>query len=140
MRQPPLRITTWIAWILFLSPPAFPTSLTPSQKMMNRGVASGDVTDSAAVIWAGADTDASLIVEYATTAEFSDVRRGGTMHVSATTDFTGTVTVTGLRPATRYYFRVRSERGKDTESDIGSFATAPALEQPRDVTFLWSGD
>ena len=140
MRQPPLWIATWIVWVLLLSPPAFSTSLTPPQKMMSRGVASGDVTDTAAVIWARADTDASLVIEYATTAEFSDVRRGGTIHVSAATDFTGVVTVTGLRPATRYYYRVRPEGVEVTESDIGTFATAPAPEQLRDVTFLWSGD
>src|SRR5262249_46251492 len=101
---------------------------------------SGDVTDTTAVIWARAATETTLIIEYATTAEFSDVRPGGTTQVAATTDFTGTVTVTGLRPAARYYYRVRPAGGEITASESGTFATAPAPEQPRDVTFLWAGD
>lgn len=140
MRQQPLWIARRIVWTLLLFSPAFSTTATQPQKPVSHGVASGDVTDTTAVIWARADQDTTLIVEYATTSEFTDAQRGGTMQVSATADFTGTVTLTELHPATRYYYRVRPEGAEFTTSESGSFATAPAPNQPRDVTFIWSGD
>jgi len=140
MRQQPLWIATWIVWTLLLFSPAFSTPATQPQKLVSHGVASGDVTDTTAVLWARADQDTTLMVEYATTSEFNDAQRGGTMQVSATTDFTGTVTLTGLQPATRYYYRVRPAGAESTTSESGSFATASAPKQPHEVTFLWSGD
>lgn len=103
------------------------------------GVASGDVTDTGAVIWGRAEREATLVVEYATTPDFSDLKPGGTMRVSAEADFTGTVLVTGLTPATRYYYRIRPERAEGT-SATGTFSTAPPPDAARDVSFLWGGD
>ncbi len=140
MRQQPLLLAMWIAGTLFLSRSAFSTFSMQTQKMVSHGVASGDVTATTAVIWARADRDATLVVEYATTPAFSDAQSGGTMPVSAATDFTGTVTLTGLRPATRYSYRVRPQGAEVSESEVGSFVTAPASDQPHDVTFVWSGD
>ncbi|HEV8717786.1 MAG TPA: alkaline phosphatase D family protein [Candidatus Binatia bacterium] len=141
MRQQRLWMAMWLSGTLFLAYPVFSTAATQTQKkMISHGVASGDVTDTAAVIWAEANQDITLTVEYATTSDFSNAQSGGTVRVSAATNFTGTVTVTGLQPATRYYYRVRPQETEVTASEIGSFATAPAPDHPHDVTFIWSGD
>ena len=140
MRQQRLWMASGIVPVLFLLLFVFSTSPTQTRKMLGHGVASGDVTDTTAVIWARADKNAALVVEYATTPVFSDAESGGTMPVSAVTDFTGTVLLTGLQPAARYYYRVHPQGAEVSESETGSFVTAPAPDQPHDVTFLWSGD
>jgi alkaline phosphatase D len=140
MRQQRLWMMVWITGTLLLSHFAFSAPPPQTQKLVSHGVASGDVTDSTAVVWARANRDATLTVEYATTPEFSNAQNGGRMQVSAATDFTGRVTLTGLRPATRYSYRVQPREAEVSESESGSFVTAPAPNQPRDVTFIWSGD
>src|SRR5262245_34029142 len=116
MNQHRFKITTGAMWTLLLSQCAFPprpfyipqasaTQQSVSHTRITHGVASGDVTDSSAVIWARADSEAILVIEYTTTAAFGDPRLGGQVHVTGETDFTGTVTLTGLHPATRYYYR-----------------------------------
>src|SRR5262249_23091903 len=140
MRQQWLWMMVGITGTLLLSPFAFSAPPIQIQKLVSHGVASGDVTDSTAVIWARAAEDTTLLVEYATTAEFSDAQNAGALPVSAATDFTGTVTLTGLQPATRYHYRVRAQGAEVAASEIGSFITAPAADQPRDVTFIWGGD
>jgi alkaline phosphatase D len=128
----------------FSAPPASPSSMQPhgatGHRVVSHEVASGDVTDTSAVIWARADADTTLVVEYASDSQFGNTQNGDLMRVCATTDFTGTVTLTALRPATRYYYRVRSQDAAVAASVTGSFMTAPAPDQPRDVTFVWGGD
>jgi len=104
------------------------------------GVASGDVTATSAVIWARSGERATLVVEYATTPAFIEVRNGGTIQATAETDFTGTVILTTLQPATRYYYRVRSQDLLNASSETGSFSTAPTPAEKQSVTFLWGGD
>lgn len=140
MRQQWPWMAIGIVGALLLSPSVFSAPPTQTHKMVGHSVASGDVTDTTAVIWARADRDATLVVEYVTTPVFSDAQSGGTMQVSAATDFTGTVTLTGLRPATQYYYRVHPRGAEVSESETGSFVTAPPPDQPHDVTFIWSGD
>ena len=135
MRQRWLWMVVEILGVVFLSRSAFSAST-----QLNEGVASGDVTDTSAVIWARADGDATLVVEYATTAEFEDAQNGGSLRVSAANDFTGTVVLTSLRPAARYYYRVRPENAAVASSVVGSFTTAPEPDQPRDITLMWGGD
>src|SRR5262249_51412446 len=121
MRQQRLWVAMWITGTLLLSHFAFSAPPTQTRKLVSHGVASGDVTDSTAVVWARANEDTTLRIEYATTSEFSDAQNGGTMQVSAATDFTGTVTLTGLRPATRYHYRVRSQGAEVATSETGFF-------------------
>jgi alkaline phosphatase D len=94
----------------------------------------GEVTDRSAVIWGRGFDAGPLTVE----ARPQDNGAGVTAstRVSREQDFTGKLLLTGLRPATRYLYRLRHggvEAG-------GSFATAPRETDPQPVRFLWSGD
>ncbi|MCS6926642.1 MAG: alkaline phosphatase D family protein, partial [Candidatus Binatia bacterium] len=71
---------------------------------------------------------------------FGDRTHGGTVQVSAETDFTGTVDLTGLAPATRYYYRVRQHEDGTAAEAIGTFTTAPPPDVPSPVSFVWGGD
>jgi hypothetical protein len=45
--------------------------------------------------------------------------------------------VGGLRPGTRYWYRLRKGRGR---SELGTFVTAPRANQNATVEFGWTGD
>lgn len=94
----------------------------------------GEVTDVSAVVWARGFEERPIAVEYAPAA--GGTPSVATMSVTRDADLTGKVTLTRLSPGTRYTYRVR----QGGESVEGSFVTAPARDQARAVTFLWSGD
>jgi len=94
----------------------------------------GEVTEASAIVWARGFEERSLSVEYSPAT--GGAAAVATVTLRRTDDFTGKVALTGLSPATRYTYRVR-HAGESVE---GSFVTAPARDQARPVTFLWSGD
>jgi alkaline phosphatase D len=109
--------------------------------VITHGVASGDVTAISAILWARASVPARLETEYSLDANFTRPRKGPSREVSAETDFTGQITLTGLRPETRYYYRIQARNSAGTSSrETGSFLTAPRPNDRRNVRFLWAGD
>jgi alkaline phosphatase D len=97
-------------------------------------VAVGDVAPTSAVLWARGVGEGDVNVAYGPAGQPPTAK--ASMAVTEATDLTGKVRLSGLTPATRYAYRVRS-RGIDA---AGEFVTAPAAEIPARVRFLWSGD
>ncbi len=113
------------------------------QLALPHGVSSGDVTPTSAIIWArGAEIhNSALVVEYSTSEDFSDAQRTAPVALTAERDFTGTVTLTGLKPATRYYYRVHQVSGAEQSAPVaGTFVTAPEPNTPAAMRFVWSAD
>ena len=114
--------------------------------VLTHGIASGDVTDSSAVIWARASDRAQMHVEIATNPAMEGAKSGEAAQASPETDFTAQLTVAGLEPDTRYWYRVwlagAGGRGRSdvSESQIGTFKTAPAVGQSRPVSFVVGAD
>lgn len=135
MKQCWLRLTYCLVLILWTF--SFAQAAAPR---LTHGIASGEVTATSANIWTRADQETEIPVEYARTATFQPLSGKSTIVVSAEQDFTGVVALTGLQPATRYYYRVRPQTAAASASLGGSFVTAPDQEQAHDVTFLWGGD
>jgi alkaline phosphatase D len=110
---------------------------------LTHGVASGDVTATSAIIWArGAEVSGStLLVEYSTDESFSDAARAEPVVLKPESDFTAKVLLTGLAPATRYYYRVWQVLGAEQSKPVvGTFVTAPQANAPAEVRFVWSAD
>lgn len=97
-------------------------------------VAVGDVTSSTAVLWARAVADDGVTAEYGPAGDrpASTVELG----VASADDWTAKTLLTGLRPATRYGYRVRAAGAEVA----GEFVTAPPDDAPAPVRFVWSGD
>jgi alkaline phosphatase D len=110
--------------------------------VLTHGTASGDVTDSSAIIWGRASGEAQMHVEIATNPAMTGAQSRGTARASAETDFTAHVKVGGLEPNTRYWYRVwlsgAGGRGRSevSESVVGMFKTAPAATESQPVTFI----
>ena len=133
-----MRTVSLALW-LALAPAAAPAAESDAP-VLTHGVASGDVTDSSAVIWAAVDRPAEMQVRIAPVVGAEDAREvvgssaeGGTL--------TATANVFGLRPGTEYRYEVwfANEAGKST-AEAGRFKTAPAASDSRAVSFIWGGD
>lgn len=130
----PHHLPTLVLSGLLILPPGAQAAPLP------HGVASGEISASSAMIWARTNGETTFTVEYATDPSFATVQGTQTATVAAETDFTGTVTLAALAPATHYFYRVRSQSADGEHSASGTFATAPPPEKQHDVTFLWGGD
>ena len=101
------------------------------------GIASGDVTDASAVLWTRIDRDLPLMVEVATDPAFERMHFKREVRASAENDFTAKVIATPLLPGQLYYYRWRHG---SSQSDIGTFQTAPPPTMSASVRFTWTGD
>lgn len=101
------------------------------------GVASGDVTQHAAMLWTRVNREATLVVQVATDPFFEDVVVEDTAVAADADDFTARVVARALEPGTTYYYRWRADT---RTSEPGMFRTAPLPSVAADVRFAYSGD
>lgn len=121
--------------------PAIATS-SGSKPVLTHGVQSGDVGYDGGVVWARADRPARMIVDYATTDSFKDVKRQIGPAALQDTDFTARLALGDLPSGQDVFYKVSFQDLGDLQSlsepVTGHFRTAPAAQ--REVTFIWSGD
>jgi len=98
----------------------------------------GDVTDASALIWLRAEPGSRVAVQYGRDARLADYAATAVERVNVAADYTAKISVNGLQPATRYYYRAVVS-GK-VPGPIGSFLTAPRAHDAAKVTFCFSGD
>ncbi len=133
--------------LLSLGTTALLTGKLPAEAPANRpqlpfGVASGDVTSNAGMVWSRTDRPSRMIVEYATNEAFRDARRVVGPAALEPTDFTARVDLRGLPAGQTIFYRVRfQDLGSPkvfSEPVVGRFRTAPI--ERSDILFAWGGD
>ncbi len=106
------------------------------------GIASGDVSDGSAVVWARADRPARMQVECSTLESFRTIVCAASSDALPDRDFTSKVLLEGLPPGQDIFYRVRFEdigaAGISGETRSGHFRTAPTDRSS--ISFVWSGD
>jgi alkaline phosphatase D len=109
-----------------------------------QGVAAGTAGTDRFVVWSRCDRPARMIVEYATTDQFKDVKRINGPAALESTDFTARTVLPGLPRGQRIFYRVVFQDLLDirrlSRPVSGSFVTAPTGSGDRDVTLVWSAD
>ncbi|WP_066307481.1 glycerophosphodiester phosphodiesterase family protein [Bacillus sp. FJAT-29814] len=105
---------------------------------ISHGVASGDVTDSSAILWTRTNAKANVQFEISTESTFKHNTIVKTSAAEIKNDFTVKVEVNGLKPDTKYYYRAHAVSSKHTVT--GSFKTAPAENSLKPLTMVWGGD
>ncbi len=95
----------------------------------------GEVTPTTAVVWARPPGETDVTVE-ARSATGGAAVKGVAKASARRGDQTVKITLSGLTPATRYAYELKSA----SETLRGEFVTAPAHDQAAPVRFLWSGD
>ncbi len=106
----------------------------PAQAAERFLAAVGDVRATAAILWVRAPAPGEVGVEYGP--QPAPVSSRARLVVGPDTDLTGKLALTGLRPATRYAYRL--EQGG--QAVAGQFVTAPTADEGVRVSLLWSGD
>jgi alkaline phosphatase D len=106
------------------------------------GLASGEISDGSAVVWARADRPARMRVECSTLESFKTMIGVASSEALPDHDFTSKVLLEGLPPGQDIFYRVRfediGEAGITGEMQVGRFRTAP--RDKGSVSFVWSGD
>ena len=95
-----------------------------------------------ATVWSRADRPSRMIVDYATTAGFTDAKRIEGPFALEATDFTSRVRLRGIAPGQTVFYRVSyldlSDLTSMSAPEVGRFRVPPAASN--DVSFVWSGD
>lgn len=101
--------------------------------IFRQGVAAGDPATDGAIIWARAESSAASVAlnyEVSTDATFSTIVTSGSTTADGAVDYTSKVVLSGLNPATIYFYRfttpsVNDSSGNPHVSPIGRFKTLP---------------
>jgi alkaline phosphatase D len=112
---------------------------TERRDLYPEGVSSGDPHAQSVLLWTRRAFDGEksgrLRVEVAEDEAFEQVVATATARVSAASDWTTRVLVSGLKPARVYWYRFADEQGFG--SRIGRTITAPALNDDRAIKFAF---
>lgn len=103
-------------------------SASHDSPVVTHGVVVGDVTAHSAVVWARGDREGTLKVHLSGGKHHGGAR----IETHAADDYTGQGVLTGLKPDTKYRYRVGSEHG--------TFRTAPASDEAEAVRLAFGGD
>ncbi|HEY2989280.1 MAG TPA: alkaline phosphatase D family protein [Candidatus Binatia bacterium] len=105
---------------------------------LSLGTVAGDATPDGAVIWLRAEPDDSVSVQYGKESTLASFASTTPMRCARERDYTASVPLNGLDPATVYYYRAVVAGKKP--GPIARFVTAPAPEDPATVKFCFGGD
>ena len=125
--------------------------------LLPQGMAIGDVSSERALLWLRTDGPASVQIEWAPLSLWerasklatvvAPVSRTRSIPTSPETDYTLSIPLEGLSPATRYRYQVlmvsTDQAGKQPSMKLaakGEFLTLPDDKTSAAVTFAWSGD
>src|ERR1700722_4474991 len=81
-------------------------SFAADRPLITHGVASGDVSHDAGVIWGRADRPSRMLIEAATSDSFRDVITGVFVDALPESDFTAKALIDGLPPGQDIFYRV----------------------------------
>ncbi|MDH5726837.1 MAG: PhoD-like phosphatase N-terminal domain-containing protein, partial [Nitrospira sp.] len=168
MRTLFLAVCSLILASLFVSCALFPSESVRSNSLVQetsflvsdllpQGVAVGDVSSNRALLWLRTDGPASVQIEWAPLSLWetasklatavAPVSRTAFLATTAETDYTLTVPLEGLGPATQYRYHVTIGYGEPSKKEFsgklaakGNFVTLPENNSSAAVTFAWSGD
>ncbi|MFZ3015154.1 MAG: alkaline phosphatase D family protein [Nitrospira sp.] len=132
-------------------------TLVVGSDFLAQGVAVGDVSSHSALLWLRTDGPASVQIEWATVSGWerasklamvvAPVLRTVSITTTSETDYTLTIPLEGLSPATRYRYHVLVGSVDQTTRQLpaslvarGEFTTLPDEKTSAAVTFAWSGD
>ncbi|MBH0193085.1 MAG: hypothetical protein HP492_15260 [Nitrospira sp.] len=135
----------------------FGTAVVLATDLLPQGIAVGDVSATSALLWVRTDGPATVQVEWATPAMWdmasklatamAPVPRTAELTSTADTDYTLSIPLARLAPATRYRYHVVISRGGESPHSgtfrlaaRGELTTLPDVGTSAPVTFAWSAD
>ncbi len=108
-----------------------------SAKWLALGPLLGHVSETDARIWIKASGPARASLRVSQAADLSQARKISGPRLASDTEFAGVITVPGLSPATRYYYRVELDGVPVELPPYTSFTTAPATGSHQHLRFAF---
>lgn len=135
----------------------FGDSVVLAPDLLPQGIAVGDVSATSALLWVRTDGPATVQVEWATppmwrmasklATALEPVPRTPPLTTTVDTDYTLSIPLDGLAPATHYRYHVLIARGEESLHSgqprlaaRGELTTLPEADTSAPVTFAWSAD
>ena len=141
-----LKLLVSSALIVLLSAQYYSTySQDQGSLYITQGIAAGDVTSSSVIIWSRASMPSFMHVEYDIDYKFSN-SKSKLIQVTQSSDLTGHIKLDDLKPNALHYYRVwfsaYTKEGTliDSNSQLGTFKTAPKHWMDTPVSFIFGGD
>jgi alkaline phosphatase D len=136
-----------IVTIFFVCSTYYPLLVQGTSIKLNitHGIASGDVTDSSAILWSRSSTQSQLHVQYDVDRKFLNPH-SKTAVADVANDFAAHVKIDGLLPNSNYYYRAWFSGHPYLNTSIvsdtmeGSFKTAPDSSTNQTINFVTGGD
>jgi len=141
MKRTASRLTAFLCAALLL--PMIPTAPAGAvtSGVFAHGVAAGEIRDTSALLWTRAETADQVVAEVATDPAFTAVVfTSSPLTADSGSDFTLKVPVSGLTPATAYWYRFSETSPGSGVSGTGRFRTAPAPGSAASLSLVLSGD
>ncbi|HET8580298.1 MAG TPA: alkaline phosphatase D family protein [Nitrospiraceae bacterium] len=136
-----------LATTLVTCTPAYQSGLPPDSPFaehhaLAHGVATGDVTSNSALVWFRTAGPAKVLVQWLPQDGSALPTSSEPVLTDQKHDFTGTIQLKGLAPATPYRYKVSAQALERVDrTDLsGWFRTAAAETVSEPITFVWSGD
>lgn len=113
---------------------------------ISQGIASGDVTNDSVIIWSRSNSDSIMNVLYSNSPYLNDSIPSKVYNttVDSSTNYTGHIKLTNLKPNTTYYYKTWFSDVNDSiksNSLIGKFKTAPNKNTSlKEINFVIGGD
>jgi alkaline phosphatase D len=105
---------------------------------VTHGPISGEVSDTAATLWARGSVTGTLQFEVSESTDFSGDLLTGSVEISSESDFAGEALIEGLTPSQQYFYRVSlAAGGNDSDPVEGQFTTAPAVGDAAAFDFVF---
>lgn len=115
---------------------AFPRRLfaaaAPGYPRLLQGPMIGATTPGSFTVWSRASGSFGVAVEYATDRAFSDAKTTAAVPAGPEEDHVTRIEVTGLKPDTAYYYRIKAD-GIDDRNQPLPFRTRTAPDKPRPI-------
>src|SRR5262249_28598922 len=116
-------------------------SRAADRPVITHGIQSGDVSTDSGVVWARSDRPSRMLVEVATTENFTVIRSAASVDALRERVSAAKALIEGLPPGQDIFSRIRCQDHSSAglgEPLVGRFRTAP--NEKRSVSFTWSGD
>lgn len=111
-------------------------AIAPGYPRLLEGPMIGASTTDGFTVWSRASGTFGVAVEYATDRMFSDARTTAVVPASEADDLVTRIAVTGLKPDTTYYYRIKTDGINDRNQPIPfKTRTAPAKARPIRIAF-----
>ncbi len=105
---------------------------------LSLGYISGDVGSDSALVWLKAQAGSRVALQYGRAPGLAQFQATPLRGVDPGADHSTIISLDGLEPATRYYYRGMVEG--QAAGPVASFVTAPRPDENAPVTFCFSGD